>query len=72
MAVNLIDSQDITITRNDDDITLNVQKDNSVSSSSTKPVENQAITNYVDGEISDIQGDITNIQQDITDINNKL
>ena len=47
MAVNLIDSQDITITQTDNDITLNVQKDSAVSTSSTKPVENQAITNYV-------------------------
>lgn len=47
MAVNLIPSNDITITQTDNDITLNVRKDSSVSTSSTKPVENQAITNYV-------------------------
>lgn len=52
MAVNLIDSQDITITQTDDDITLNIQKDSAVSTSSTKPVENQAITNYVDDKTS--------------------
>jgi hypothetical protein len=53
MAVNLIDSTDITITQTDNDIKLNVQKDSSVSTSSTKPVENQAITNYVNNEIQD-------------------
>ncbi|MBR4003092.1 MAG: hypothetical protein IKI95_03365 [Clostridia bacterium] len=52
MAVNLIPSNDITITQTDNDITLNVRKDSSVSTSSTKPVENQAITNYVDTEIT--------------------
>ena len=53
MAVNLIDSQDITITQTDNDIQLNIQKDSSVSTSSTKPVENQAITNYVDDQVQD-------------------
>lgn len=53
MAVNLIPSNDITITQTGSDITLNVRKDSSVSTSSTKPVENQAITNYVD-EIEEI------------------
>lgn len=48
MAVNLIDSTDITITQTGENITLNVEKDNVVSTSSTKPVENKAITNYVD------------------------
>lgn len=52
MAVNLIDSQDITITQADNDIQLNVIKDNSISTVSTKAVENQAITNYVDLEIN--------------------
>lgn len=54
MAVNLINSNDITITKTDDDITLNVVKDNSVSTSSTKPIENQAITNYVNNKTLDI------------------
>lgn len=58
MAVNLIDSQDITITQTDNDIQLNVQKDSSTSTSSTKPVENQAITNYVDGEVATLQQQI--------------
>ena len=56
-----------------------IAPDDAVSTISTNAVENQAITNYVDGEISDIQiditniqGYITNIQQDITDINGKL
>ena len=46
--------------------------DSSVSTSSTNPVENQAITNYVDSEISDVNNDISDIQNDITAINNKL
>jgi hypothetical protein len=58
MAVNLIDSQDITITQTDNDIQLNVLKDSSTSTSSTKPVENQAITNYVDTEIATLQQEI--------------
>ena len=54
MAVNLIDSADITITQTDNDIQLNVQKDSSTSTSSTKPVENQAITNYVNQEVNSL------------------
>lgn len=55
MAVNLINSTDITITQTDNDIQLNVEKDSSTSTSSTKPVENQAITNYVNQEVNDLE-----------------
>lgn len=52
MAVNLIDSADIEIQQTGDDIQLNLVNeiptiDSSVSTSSTNPIENQAITNYV-------------------------
>ena len=59
MAVNLIDSNDITITQDGSDIELNVVKDNAVSTSSTKPVENQAITNYVNSRAPIIDTGIT-------------
>ncbi len=68
MAVNLINSQDITITQTDNDIQLNVQKDSSVSTSSTKPVENQAITNYVDGEVDDLNQVDIGLQNQIDDL----
>lgn len=51
---------------------VSIDLDDQVSTSSVNGVENQAITNYVNSEISDIQEDITNIQEDITDINDKL
>ena len=41
--------------------------DDQVSTSSTNGVENQAITNYVDNEISGVQQDITDIQNDLYD-----
>lgn len=41
--------------------------DSSVSTSSTNPVENQAITNYVDSEISDVNNDITTINNKLYD-----
>lgn len=50
--VNLIDSTDVTITQISDDITLHVVKDDTPNTSSTNPIENQAITNYVDGAIT--------------------
>lgn len=50
--VNLVESNDISITQSDNDILLNVKKDSAVSTSSTKAVENQAITNYVNDLIS--------------------
>lgn len=68
MAVNLINSTDITITQTDNDIQLNVQKDSSVSTSSTKPVENQAITNYVDGEVDDLNQVDIGLQNQIDDL----
>lgn len=61
--VNLIESNDISITKTDDDITLNVKKDSAVSTSSTKAVENQAITNYVDTEISGLETTLTTITE---------
>ncbi len=53
MAFNLIDSSDIEIIQDDSDIKLELVNsipsvDNSVSTSSTNAIENQAITNYVD------------------------
>lgn len=61
MAVNLIDSSDIQVTQSGDDIQLELVNsipviDSSVSTSSTNGVENQAITNYVDGKISNTTG----------------
>lgn len=50
--VNLIDSTDVTITQISDDVTLHVVKDDTPSTTSTKPIENQAITNYVNGAIT--------------------
>ena len=52
MAVNLINSNDITISQNNADIQLNLTKqiptiDSTISTSSTNGIENQAITNYV-------------------------
>lgn len=41
--------------------------DSSVSTSSTNPVENQAITNYVDGEITNIDTTLTTISGNLTD-----
>lgn len=52
MAVNLINSSDIEVVQNDNDIQLELVNtipivDNTVSTSSTNAIENQAITNYV-------------------------
>lgn len=53
MAVNLIDSNDIEVTQTGSNIQLGFANlDSSVSTSSTNPVENQAITNYVDTEVA--------------------
>lgn len=57
MAVNLINSNDITISQNNADIQLNLTKqiptiDSTISTSSTNGIENQAITNYVNDENS--------------------
>lgn len=41
--------------------------DSSVSTSSTNGVENQAITNYVDSEIGDVETEITAINNKLTD-----
>lgn len=54
MAVNLINSNDITISQDNADIQLNLTKqiptiDSTISTSSTNGIENQAITNYVNG-----------------------
>jgi hypothetical protein len=55
MAVNLIDSSDITITQTGEDITLNLANvDDEVSTSSTNPIQNQAITNYVNNKSLDV------------------
>lgn len=56
MAVNLINSNDITISQNNADIQLNLTKqiptiDSTISTSSTNGIENQAITNYVNGTL---------------------
>ena len=49
-----------------------ITPDDAVSTISTNAVENQAITNYVDGKISDVNDDINDIQSDITTINGKI
>lgn len=66
--VNLIASTDISITQSDSDISLNVNKDSSVSTSSTKVVENQAITNYVDREVSSLEQADTDLQNQINNL----
>lgn len=57
MAVNLIDGNDIRVNQTGSNIQLEFANlDSSVSTSSTNPVQNQAITNYVDGKISNSSG----------------
>ena len=52
MAVNLIDSTDIEVVQDGSDIKLEFANiDSTTSTSSTNPIENQAITNYVDGKV---------------------
>lgn len=64
MAVNLIDSTDIEVVQDGQDISLELVNsipvvDNSVSTSSTNAIENQAITNYVDSEVATKQDTLT-------------
>jgi hypothetical protein len=71
MAVNLIDSNDIQVVQDGSDISLELANiDSSVSTSSTNPIQNQAITNYVDGEVNrldqvdiDLQNQIDNLKE---------
>lgn len=67
MAVNLINSTDIEVVQDGQDISLELVNsipvvDNSVSTSSTNAIENQAITNYVDGEITTLKSNLFKIQ----------
>lgn len=72
MAVNLINSTDIEVVQDGQDISLELVNsipvvDNSVSTSSTNAIENQAITNYVDTEITSVANkfDFSSIEQAI-------
>lgn len=61
MAVNLIDGNDIKVSQTGSNIQLEFANlDSSVSTSSTNPVQNQAITNYVDSSIPTTSSDLTN------------
>lgn len=63
MAVNLINSTDIEVVQDGQDISLELTNpitlDNAVSTSSTNGIENQAITNYVDSEVATKQDILT-------------
>lgn len=61
MAVNLIDGNDIKVSQTGSNIQLEFANlDSTVSTSSTNPVQNQAITNYVDSSIPTTSSDLTN------------
>lgn len=77
MAVNLINSTDIEVVEDGQDISLELVNsipvvDNSVSTSSTNAIENQAITNYVDGKISNTSGTSQTTGYSQEYINNEL
>lgn len=77
MAVNLINSTDIEVVQDGQDISLELVNsipvvDNSVSTSSTNAIENQAITNYVDGKISNTSGTSQTTGYSQEYINNKF
>lgn len=66
MAVNLIDGNDIKVSQTGSNIQLEFANlDSSVSTSSTNPVQNQAITNYVDTEVGNVAGDIPTTSSDL-------
>lgn len=61
MAVNLIDGNDIKVSQTGSNIQLEFANlDSAVSTSSTNPVQNQAITNYVDSSIPTTSSELTN------------
>lgn len=66
MAVNLIDGNDIKVSQTGSNIQLEFANlDSAVSTSSTNPVQNQAITNYVDTEVGNVAGDIPTTSSDL-------